>query len=241
MSDSRSPMASSQRKQRLIKRYANRKMYDTERSCYITLEEVADMVRAGEDLRVIDNKSKDDLTEVTLTQALLNSEKKRRGSVSIDSLRHLFAQGGELLQNRVGAPVQRAASEAERTVEKWRSEAERKVGRVLKKDGTREGENTAEDVARPKAVEPIPSGEPDVLKRTPPRLVESTQRAYDEWQTRMDERVRVLVAALTAPAQPSDELVRLRKQVAELQSRVEKLESAANNKSDALGRTGENP
>ena len=65
---------------RLIKRYANRKMYDTVRSCYVTLEEVASMVRAGEDVKVIDNKTKDDLflgmflffTDCTVLRPLLS-------------------------------------------------------------------------------------------------------------------------------------------------------------------------
>ena len=221
------------RQPRLIKRYANRKMYDTERSCYITLEEVADMVRAGEDLRVIDNKTKSDLTEVTLTQALLHSERKKRGSVSIDSLRHLFAQGGELLQSRVGAPVARAASEAERTVEKWRNEAERTVGRVWapKKEDERADEVEA---AVQKVVEELSSVPPEVTaqgqggepKKSGGTNVEQTERARDEWQSRIDERLRLLVSALTSPTQSGEELTRLQQRVATLEERVAKLEQA---------------
>ena len=220
MTDASSSATSTGRAPRLIKRYANRKMYDTERSCYITLDEVADMVRAGEELRVIDNKTKADLTEVTLTQALLTSERKKRGSVSIDSLRDLFAQGGDLLQTRVGAPVARAASEAERTVEKWRNEAERKVGRMLgpKKPGAADGEPAAADAAQVEVV----ANEPN---NSPPRNVD-LGRGRDEWQTRIDERVRLLVSALTAPAQTSDEVARLQEQVARLEARVQQLEEA---------------
>jgi polyhydroxyalkanoate synthesis repressor PhaR len=249
MSDASAPAPAAARTPRVIKRYANRKMYDTERSCYITLEEVAEMVRAGNDLRVIDNKTKDDLTEVTLTQALLNSERKKRGSVSIDSLKHLFAQGGELLQSRVTAPVERARTEAEKTVEKWRTEAEKTVGRVLsKKDGERDvaegaatpgaGDQSSETVAGLKAprVE-IPTGllggsggSDDSLKRTSPKFVENTQRAYDEWQGRIDDRVRLLVSALTAPAaaapaQTSDDFARLLDRVAALEAKVEQLQA----------------
>ena len=185
------------------------------------------MVRAGEDLRVIDNKTKSDLTEVTLTQALLSSERKKRGSVSIDSLKHLLAQGGELLQSRVSVPVARAASEAERTVEKWRNEAEKTVERVLaKKDGSRDEDAATEPEAATTA-------EPEVateaaspgLKKSAPKLVEHTQRAYDELQTRMDERVRLLVSALTAPSQNSDEVLVLKEKVKSLESRVAKLEA----------------
>ena len=61
----------------LIKRYSNRKLYDTSRSCYVTLEEVAAMVRNGQDVVIIDNKTKEDLTTVTLTQIIFEEEKKK--------------------------------------------------------------------------------------------------------------------------------------------------------------------
>ena len=57
-----------------IKRYANRKLYDTERSSYVTLDEIAEMVRTGEDLEIVDQKTGEDLTSVTLTQKSARSE-----------------------------------------------------------------------------------------------------------------------------------------------------------------------
>ena len=62
---------------RTIKRYSNRKLYDTEDKRYITLEQIAVLVQDGEDLRVIDNQSGEDLTTVTLSQVLLEQEKKK--------------------------------------------------------------------------------------------------------------------------------------------------------------------
>lgn len=112
---------------RVIKRYSNRKMYDTSRSCYVTLEEVTDMVRDGLEVRVIDNKTKADLTEVTLAQALLDSERKRRGSVPLSGIRTLISQGGDFLHKRVAEPVTRTAEIAQRSVTAWRDEAERTV------------------------------------------------------------------------------------------------------------------
>jgi hypothetical protein len=93
----------------------------------VTLEEVADMVRNGTDVQVIDNKSKEDLTEVTLTQALLDSERKNRGTVPLHGLRHLIASGGDLLQKKVAEPVLRARADAERTVATLKVDAERTV------------------------------------------------------------------------------------------------------------------
>lgn len=88
---------------RMVKRYANRKLYDTSRSCYITLEEIAELLRTGEEIRIIDNKSKEDLTSVTLAQILVEEEKRQnRGG---RSLRGLIEQSGELLQRKLTEPV----------------------------------------------------------------------------------------------------------------------------------------
>ena len=61
----------------LVKKYSNRRLYDTESSRYITLEELAQKIQAGSDARVIDAKTNADLTQVTLTQIILES---RRGA-----------------------------------------------------------------------------------------------------------------------------------------------------------------
>lgn len=61
---------------RIVKRYANRKLYDTERSCYVTLEDISVMVKEGADVKVMDNKSGEDLTTVTLAQIIFETEKK---------------------------------------------------------------------------------------------------------------------------------------------------------------------
>jgi polyhydroxyalkanoate synthesis repressor PhaR len=50
---------------RIIKRYQNRKLYDTFQSCYVTLEEIAQIIREGHEIQVIDNKSKNDITYMT--------------------------------------------------------------------------------------------------------------------------------------------------------------------------------
>ena len=56
-----------------VKKYGNRRLYDTEASRYVTLEEIAERVRLGEDLRVVDAKSGQDLTQITLAQIILES------------------------------------------------------------------------------------------------------------------------------------------------------------------------
>jgi polyhydroxyalkanoate synthesis repressor PhaR len=60
----------------LIKKYANRKLYDTRTSRYITLEGIADLVREGNEIRVVDRDTGQDLTQVTLSQLVLSAEKR---------------------------------------------------------------------------------------------------------------------------------------------------------------------
>ena len=66
---------------RVIKRYSNRKLYDTEDKRYVTLEEVAQLVRGGADVKVLDNETNEDLTTVTLSQILLEKERKHHNSL----------------------------------------------------------------------------------------------------------------------------------------------------------------
>jgi polyhydroxyalkanoate synthesis repressor PhaR len=60
----------------LIKKYANRKLYDTRTSSYITLEGIAGLVRDGHEIKVVDRESGQDLTQVTLSQIVLSEEKR---------------------------------------------------------------------------------------------------------------------------------------------------------------------
>ncbi len=191
--------AETQGKTRLIKRYANRKMYDTERSCYITLEEVSAMVRDGEDVRVVDNKTKEDLTEVTLTQALLDNKRKKRGGVTLVELRKMIASGSDSLLRSITEPVSRVQRDAERTVGKWRSEAERTVDRVLHR-----GEEGDETVDVPPA---------------PPEPVTDAEESSDA-------RVRHLFANLAARLQ-ADAAVRAERRddrIADLEARIRHIE-----------------
>ncbi len=60
----------------LIKKYANRKLYDTQTSRYITLEGIAELVRDGHEIHVVDRDTGQDLTQVTLSQLVLSAEKR---------------------------------------------------------------------------------------------------------------------------------------------------------------------
>jgi len=80
---------------RIIKRYSNRKLYDTETKQYVTLEQIADLVREGIELQVVDNTSGEDLTALTLSQIILEQEKKQKGFLPRSVLNALVEAGGK--------------------------------------------------------------------------------------------------------------------------------------------------
>lgn len=84
---------------RVIKRYANRKLYDTRESRYVTLPQIAELVRLGEDVQIIDNRTKENLTSITLAQIIYESEKSAEASTrqGTKTLRDLIQQSGEKL------------------------------------------------------------------------------------------------------------------------------------------------
>jgi len=81
----------------LIKRYPNRKLYNTETNKYINLEGIAEIIRKGEIVQVLDHVSGEDLTSVTLTQVIMEREKKDGGFLPHDILTTLIQMGGESL------------------------------------------------------------------------------------------------------------------------------------------------
>ncbi len=116
----------------LIKRYANRKLYNTESSRYITLKGLSELVRAGKDLRVIDNESGDDITPIVLSQILVDDQKQARDqdddAVSGRVLSELIQRGGDaiygLMRRSIG-DVQDGLSEARENLRGWIQNAPR--------------------------------------------------------------------------------------------------------------------
>ncbi len=78
---------------KIIKRYQNRKLYDTQQSCYVTLDDIAKMIRNREDVMVIDNKTKNDITAATLTQIIFEAEKKSAQYAPLFTLREIIQNG----------------------------------------------------------------------------------------------------------------------------------------------------
>ena len=113
----------------LIKRYANRKLYNTQTSRYITLKGIAELLEEDEEVQVIDNESGEDITSVTLSQILVDTERSNR-AVPGNLLSELVQRGGDALY---GA-LRRSMGDASEGLDDF----QRNVRRVL---GTKENED----------------------------------------------------------------------------------------------------
>jgi len=78
---------------KIIKKYGNRKLYDTEQSSYVVLKDIEKMIRNKEEIQIIDNETKEDITISTLTQIIFSSEKKSDNCVPLDILTSIIRDG----------------------------------------------------------------------------------------------------------------------------------------------------
>ncbi|WCT72132.1 polyhydroxyalkanoate synthesis repressor PhaR [Sphingomonas naphthae] len=85
----------------IIKKYANRRLYNTETSSYITLDHLAQMTRDGRDFKVVDAKSEDDITHSVLTQIIMEEENRGQTMLPVSFLRQLISLYGDSMQSMV--------------------------------------------------------------------------------------------------------------------------------------------
>lgn len=93
---------------RVIKRYPNRKLYDTEEKKYITLDGISDLIRQGHEVQVVDHTTDEDLTAVTLSQIIFEQEKRTSGFLPQSVLAGLVQSGGDTvnaLRRTLSAPL----------------------------------------------------------------------------------------------------------------------------------------
>jgi len=133
--------APSGREPKVIKRYTNRKLYDTVESRYVTLDEIAEMIKGGAEVKIIDNRTKDDLTSVTLAQIIFEEEKKT-SKMSLKTLLGLIRHGSEVAQQLVDG----AGGDLRERVDAVRQAAEQRVQSILAR-GQQTGERARELVA----------------------------------------------------------------------------------------------
>jgi polyhydroxyalkanoate synthesis repressor PhaR len=191
---------------RIIKRYANRKLYDTEHSRYVTLDQISEMIRNGDDVKIVDNKTKEDLTTVTLAQIIFEEEKKQRSFLPLNAMRNIIQSGGQ-----------------------WFAEAQRRVQSILpgkrKDDATEHETEGAEDEAAEPAESTAPADEAMVKKRSLASLrewVDQSRHRLDEWQKQVDGKIRSTIDNISQTISP---WASINKDVKTLADRIEELEA----------------
>lgn len=191
---------------RIIKRYANRKLYDTEHSRYVTLEQISEMIRAGDEVKIVDNKSKEDLTSVTLAQIIFEEEKKH-SFMPLGTMRNIIQNGGE-----------------------WFAEAQRRVQSILpgkRRDGEK-AEGEAEVEVEAVAMDADGASDAHNKKTSLAALREwtlSSRAALDEWQRRVDEKIRNAIEGISPFSGVHRDVKALSDRIAELEAKLAELES----------------
>jgi polyhydroxyalkanoate synthesis repressor PhaR len=80
---------------RVIRKYGNRRLYDTAGKCYVNLDEIAQMIRDGDDIKVVDSGNGEDLTRAILTQIIVEETRTGGGGLPVEILRELIAISGK--------------------------------------------------------------------------------------------------------------------------------------------------
>ncbi|MBW8271080.1 polyhydroxyalkanoate synthesis repressor PhaR [Caldovatus aquaticus] len=112
----------------VVKKYANRRLYNTEASSYVTLEDLARMVRQGREFVVYDAKSGEDITRSVLTQIIVEEESKGQNLLPTAFLRQLIAFYGDSLQSLVPRYLEFAMAGFARQQEQMRRAMEQTMG-----------------------------------------------------------------------------------------------------------------
>jgi len=175
---------------KVIKRYGNRKLYDTQQSHYVTLEEISRMVREGQDLRVIDNKTQEDLTSVTLTQIMLEEEKSTKNAYPLTLLKNLIQQSGGSLTDLV--------QKGKESFETMKTEGMGQITRIIEK-----GHETTEEGAH-------------LLKE----WLTHQQRSIDLIQKKIDERIKDFVSHLTGLDELEKQILDLESKISRLEKKL---------------------
>jgi polyhydroxyalkanoate synthesis repressor PhaR len=180
------------REPKVIKRYTNRKLYDTVESRYVTLDEIAEMVKQGVEVKIVDNRSKEDLTSVTLAQIVFEEEKKKN-QMPLSVLREIIRQPGERLNEFIHNQVSPR-------VDAIKQEAGQRINTLLGRE----------------------HAEGDL---TPAALLQQSQKVFDTWQARVDERVKTAVENVLGnlPALGRD-LSTLVQRIEQLEQKIAQLE-----------------
>ena len=105
----------------IIKKYANRRLYDTSTSSYVTLDHLSDLVRREIDFEVVDAKTGEDLTRQVLTQIIFEKENKGEGALPVNFLRKLIGFYGAGSQKLLPAWLEMSMNSFAESQDRWKS------------------------------------------------------------------------------------------------------------------------
>src|SRR5689334_7616252 len=143
-----------------IKKYANRRLYDTESSTYITLDRLAQMVREGREFEVVDAKSGEDITRQVLTQIIVEEEARGSTMLPINFLKQLIGLYGNSMQNFVPQYLEAAMEAFQRN----QSAARDALGHNVLADLAKRNMAMFEDASRAFAVKPKTEAKPSTTE-----------------------------------------------------------------------------
>lgn len=202
---------------KIIKRYANRKLYDTERSSYVTLDDIAVMIKAGEEVQVVDNKSGEDLTSVTLAQIIFEAEKKK-SVMPLSLLRTLIRDGGDTIGEFAREQVEKV--QAQTAVIRERAEA---IRTTFEDRGAQVVDRVRSVVAR---ADNGNGAQPKLiadLVASSQRAIDATQKTFDDLQKGLEDKFKGSTLNVTRFTHVGREMDEIRKRLVELEQRLEKI------------------
>ena len=166
----------------IIKKYANRRLYDTSASAYVTLEHLSELTRQGKDFSVQDAKTGEDLTRAVLAQIIFEQENKKEGVLPVSFLRQLIQFYGDNFQAMLPAYLEMSMKTFNQQQEKWRDYMNTTVGEDKAKafeEQIRKNMTMFEDTMKffapfvPTGVPGTMPGMPGATPAAPPRSDES--------------------------------------------------------------------
>jgi polyhydroxyalkanoate synthesis repressor PhaR len=202
---------SAEKPRRVIKRYSNRKLYDTKDSRYVTLQQIGEMVRAGEEVQIIDNATKEDKTEVTLALIISEDLKSQPRSVPLGTLRDLIQERGERLLSQLReGPIGRLIPGV----------GEPGAPGPLVAGSASPAAPTTPEVPTPAPSNPAAEAEKHGAKARITEMVESSKQTIEQWQHTIDDRIRAIVPGVSHFRELQSEVTRLTLRVAELEAHL---------------------
>ena len=207
----------------IIKKYANRRLYDTSASAYVTLEHLSELTRQGKDFSVHDAKTGEDLTRAVLAQIIFEQENKKEGVLPVSFLRQLIQFYGDNFQAMLPAYLEMSMKTFNQQQDKWRDYMNTTVGEDKAKafeEQVRRNMTVFEDTMKffapfvPTGVPGAMPGMPGAAPATPPRSDESKPaappssveaiRALQQQMMDMQRQLAQLATGTYAPAPDKD-------------------------------------